>query len=99
MLKLVRRACELVILSMAMYAFVSVPLGSKTGLEHARAILGTPEAKHAGEELQQAGLRVVSELLAFGTPPYRGEPQLPELPSGPRPGREHPESPSSKLPR
>lgn len=63
---------------LAMYAFATVPLGKKTGLEHVKRILGTREAQEAGAELKQAGGRLVGELLDFKTGELRGVPDLPE---------------------
>ena len=80
MLKLVRRAIELVVLFFAAYAFVSVPLGSRTGLEHVKTVFSTPEAKQAGDEIAEAGGQMLSELLGFKSPPYRGSAKLPKIP-------------------
>jgi hypothetical protein len=46
----------------AVLGFCYVPLGSHTGLEHAKAIFGTPAAKRAGVELVEAFVRVRSKL-------------------------------------
>jgi len=40
-----------VISAFALLGFVFVPLGERTGLEHAKAILATPEASRAGKGL------------------------------------------------
>jgi hypothetical protein len=46
----------------AVLGFCYVPLGSHTGLEHAKAIFGTPAAKRAGVELVAAFARVRGKL-------------------------------------
>jgi hypothetical protein len=46
----------------AVLGFCYVPLGSHTGLEHAKAIFATPAAKRAGVELVQAFARVRGKL-------------------------------------
>jgi hypothetical protein len=46
----------------AVLGFCYVPLGSHTGLEHAKAVFGTPAAKRAGVELVQAFVRVRGKL-------------------------------------
>lgn len=50
-------------LAFAVLGFVMVPLGKKTGLEHARAILGTPAAEQAFRELREALASAGAELL------------------------------------
>lgn len=79
MTTLPKRALEAAVLFFALYAFVFVPLGEKTGFEHLRAILATEEAGLAGEELKNAGSRMLEELLRFHTGKYEGEPVLPDL--------------------
>lgn len=73
-----RRGLEAGISLFAVLGFCYVPLGAHTGLEHAKAIFGTPAAKRAGVELIQAFARVrervaseVQELAAgaASTPP------------------------------
>lgn len=46
-----RRSVEAVVLLFAVLGFTYVPLGEHTGLEHAKAILGTQAASQAGSEL------------------------------------------------
>lgn len=46
-----RQAFGSVISAFALLGFVFVPLGERTGLQHAKAILATPEASRAGEGL------------------------------------------------
>jgi hypothetical protein len=77
--KLVKTGLELVVFAFAAYAFVCVPLGHQTALQHARNILGTREAQDARGELKQAGSRIVGELLDYERGPLRGEPKLPKL--------------------
>ena len=79
MFKLARRAVECVILLIALYAAVFVPLGQKTLWQHARAVLSTPEAKDAGREIHQAGDKMLRELRTFEQRPVRGEPKVPPL--------------------
>ncbi len=47
----------------ALIGFFLVPLGKKTGYEHARAIFMTPPAKEAGRELVQAGDKIKAKML------------------------------------
>lgn len=50
-------------LAFAVLGFVMVPLGKKTGLEHAQAIFGTPAAAQALRELRDALTSAGAELL------------------------------------
>ena len=50
----------------AVLGFCYVPLGSHTGLEHAKAIFGTPAAKRAGAELVEAFARIRGKLTVHG---------------------------------
>ena len=59
-----RRGLEAGISLFAVLGFCYVPLGSRTGLEHAKAIFGTPAAKRAGAELVQAFARVRGRLTS-----------------------------------
>lgn len=77
MTKLPRRALELAVAFFALYAFIFVPLGERTGFQHLQAILSTPEAERAGKELEAASSRMLRELLSFRTGPYEGEPVVP----------------------
>lgn len=70
---------DLAVLLLALYAFVFVPLGSRTGLEHVKAIFGTPEAKRAGKDLKRAGGKLLSELSDWSVDKLRGEPSAPDL--------------------
>ena len=57
-----KRLFQAVVFFFAVYAFVFVPLGHKTALEHLRAIAGTPAAKSAASELSGGVKRLVHEL-------------------------------------
>jgi len=57
-----RRGLEAAISGFALLGFCYVPLGGHTGLEHAKAILGTPAAKRAGIELIAAFAKVRARL-------------------------------------
>ena len=57
-----KRVFQLVVLFFAIYAFVFVPLGRKTALEHVRAIAETPAAHQAASELEGGVKRLVHEL-------------------------------------
>ena len=59
-----RRGLEAGISLFAVLGFCYVPLGSHTGLEHAKAIFGTPAAKRAGVELVEAFARVRGKLTS-----------------------------------
>ena len=78
-----RWGLDLVVLFFALYAFVFLPLGKRTGLDHLRALLGTAAAQEAGRELLEAGARMTRRLLGQGARiDTRGEPVVPELPPG-----------------
>lgn len=57
-----KRLFQAVVFFFAIYAFVFVPLGQKTALEHVRAIAGTPAAKTAASELGGGVKRLAHEL-------------------------------------
>jgi hypothetical protein len=57
-----KRIFQGVVLFFAIYAFVFVPLGKRTGLEHLRAIAGTSAAQQAGTELKGGVERLVQRL-------------------------------------
>lgn len=81
--KAARRTIDIIVLLFATYAFAFVPLGRRTGLEHARAILGTTEAQFAGDELKQAGGRLMDKFSADDLKPrrkFKGDPVVPQLP-------------------
>ena len=78
MVRLAKRALEGAVALFALYAFATVPLGKRTGLEHLKAILSTDEAKEAGQELREAGSRILRELLEFEPGEIRGHAQIPQ---------------------
>jgi hypothetical protein len=82
----VRRVIELAVLFFAAYAFVFVPLGSRTGLEHCRAILHTRAAHEASRDIGRAADRLRQRLFSSDeeSMPGRGEPVVPDLPKRPR---------------
>ncbi|MEY4549402.1 MAG: hypothetical protein RL685_5597 [Pseudomonadota bacterium] len=57
-----KRLFHAMVLFFAVYAFVFVPLGQKTALEHLRAIAGTPAAKDAATELTGGVKRLAHSL-------------------------------------
>jgi hypothetical protein len=57
-----KRLFQAIVFFFAVYAFVFVPLGQKTALEHVRAIAGTPAAKTAASELSGGVKRLAHEL-------------------------------------
>jgi hypothetical protein len=57
-----KRIFQGVVLFFAIYAFVFVPLGKKTALEHIQAIIGTPAAQDAAEEVKGGVTRLVRRL-------------------------------------
>jgi len=57
-----KRIFQAVVLFFAIYAFVFVPLGRKTALEHLRAIVATPAAQQAATEVQGGVKRLVHRL-------------------------------------
>jgi hypothetical protein len=80
--RLGHRSIDLVVLLFALYAFAFVPLGKRTGLEHVRAVLGTHEAREAGDELLEAGDRLKQRVLGGDVPVIPGRPVIPDLPPG-----------------
>lgn len=61
--RLGRRALDALVVLFAVLGFCFVPLGKKTGLEHAKAMLSTGAAKEAGAELLEASRRVRDRVL------------------------------------
>ena len=80
-----RRVIELAVLFFAAYAFVFVPLGSRTGLDHCRAILHTRAAREAGRDFGRAADRLRERIFADEDDalPGRGAPVVPALPKRP----------------
>jgi hypothetical protein len=60
--RMAKRIFHAVVLFFAIYAFVFVPLGKKTALEHVRAIFGTREAKQAAAEVKGGVQRLARRL-------------------------------------
>jgi hypothetical protein len=65
---LLRRIFRTLVFSFAAYAFVFVPLGEKTALEHVIAIFRTPQAQRAGSELKTGAERLVKRLRESSRP-------------------------------
>lgn len=59
---IVRRIFKTLVFFFAAYAFVFMPLGEKTALEHILAIVRTPQAQRAGSELKTGAERLVKKL-------------------------------------
>ncbi|HEX4340563.1 MAG TPA: hypothetical protein VH062_31860 [Polyangiaceae bacterium] len=79
-----RRAIDLAVLFLAVYALAVVPLGRRTGLEHLRAIFRTQAARDAGRELGHAAERLGRRLLGESEPiTPRGKPGAPSIPHRP----------------
>jgi hypothetical protein len=57
-----KRIFQGVVLFFAIYAFVFVPLGKKTALDHVRAVFGTPAAREAATEVKGGVERLVRRL-------------------------------------
>jgi len=79
---LARRLVDIAVLAFAAYAFVFVPLGKRTALEHIKAILATEDSAKAGQELRQAGQKLAHKLIKIPdskTMPAHGKPVLPDL--------------------
>jgi len=93
-----RRAIDLAVLFLALYAFAFVPLGKRTGLEHVRAILRTHAAEDAGHELMLAFDHLKARLLGSDEPvPARGVPVVPKLPRRRPSGNPQPRLPANVL--
>ncbi|HYP88813.1 MAG TPA: hypothetical protein VEQ59_11680 [Polyangiaceae bacterium] len=63
-----RRLVESVVGLFAILGFVYVPLGRHTGFEHLRAVLSTPAAAAALEDLSKTALDLRQRALDFVTP-------------------------------
>ncbi len=91
-----KRLFQAVVFFFAVYAFVFVPLGQKTALEHVRAIASTPAAKTAATELSGGVKRLahslreearrateaVDEQIAGEDPAVESEPPAADAPEG-----------------
>lgn len=62
-----RRLLELGVGMFALLGFAFVPLGTKTALEHTKAIFTTDPAREAGRELAEAGQKLRDRMLAAPT--------------------------------
>jgi hypothetical protein len=62
--RIVVRVFEGIVLAFALYAFVALPLGRKTGWGHVRAIFASAPAKEAGREVPKAIRRTLDRALA-----------------------------------
>jgi hypothetical protein len=79
-----RRAIDLAVLFLAVYALAVIPLGRRTGLEHLRAIFRTQAARDAGRELGHAAERLGRRLLGEDEPiTARGKSGAPSIPRRP----------------
>jgi len=90
----IRWSINLVVLAFAAYAFCVVPLGERTGLEHARAILASDAAKDAKEEVVEAAKKLDEKVRggdagaapsATPTPTSDNPSQAAPRPSGEKP--------------
>lgn len=54
---------SLVVCSFAALGFMAVPIGPKTGYEHMRSMLATPEATRVGEALGALGQKLKQTLI------------------------------------
>jgi hypothetical protein len=75
-----RRLVESVVGLFALLGFVYVPLGRHTGFEHAKAVLSTPQAADAYDDLSTAALDLRKRVLDFVTG-RKPEPLPPTEPS------------------
>ncbi len=80
--RLGRRAIEGALVLFAALGFCFVPLGKKTGLDHARAMLSTGAAKEAGAGVAEAFTRLRQRIVnpkrsgkAAGAPPPSAQPE------------------------
>ena len=80
-----RRLFESVVGLFAILGFVYVPLGRHTGFEHARAVLSTPAASAAIDDLSRTALGLRQRAVDFVTHRAVAEavPTAPESPSQP----------------
>ena len=62
-----RRLVESVVGLFAILGFIYVPLGRHTGLEHAKAVLSTPAAAAAFDDLSRSALGLRTRALDFIT--------------------------------
>lgn len=62
-----RRLVEGIVSLFALLGFLYVPLGQRTGFEHARAVLSTPAASAAIEDLTSAALSLRQRAIGLVT--------------------------------
>ncbi len=62
-----RRCFESVVGLFAILGFLYVPLGHHTGFEHAKAVLSTPAASSAIEDISAAALSLRERAVAYVT--------------------------------
>lgn len=62
-----RRLLEGTVSLFAVLGFLYVPLGQHTGFEHARAVLGTPAARAAAQDLTRAALALRARVVELAT--------------------------------
>jgi hypothetical protein len=72
-----RRCFESVVGLFAILGFLYVPLGDRTGFEHAKAVLATPAAYAALEDLTRTAMALRARALTYLT---GREPSPPEPP-------------------
>jgi hypothetical protein len=86
-----KRIFQGVVLFFALYAFVFLPLGKKSALEHIRAIWATPAAQQAASEVKGGVTRLVRRLESEArkssgdterAPPPGDEQHEPKAPTG-----------------
>lgn len=70
-----RRCVESVVGLFAVLGFIYVPLGRHTGFEHAKAVLSTPAASAAIDDLTQTALGLRQRALDFITARVSGSGQ------------------------
>ena len=87
---LVKRLLNVAVFGLATLTFFLVPIGRKTGFQHAVAVFSSPPAREAGASFAEAGRRTaesvhaeVQKLLASSDPDTPPPPRKPA--SAPRP--------------
>lgn len=91
-----RRLAESVIGLFAILGFVYVPLGRRTGFEHACAVLSTPAAAAAIEDVSRTALQLRTRVLDFLT--QRAAAGLPPTPAREPPSKAEPPRKAGDLP-
>ena len=89
-----RRCFESIVGLFAVLGFLYVPLGHHTGFEHAKAVLSTPAATAAIEDVTRAALSLRERAIAYVT--GQASAPLPPQPS-PRSRRSEPRAVPPKL--